>query len=65
MTVGNEKFIPLSGDWRHTNGYLICGTMRIARMDFDTDPSDEFKQQLFDWIVDTLNKETENQYDKR
>jgi hypothetical protein len=46
---------PLSGEWRHAEGFLICGTLRIARVDFDTDPSEGFRVRMFDWICDTLN----------
>jgi hypothetical protein len=46
---------PLSGEWRHAEGFLICGTLRIARADFDTDPSEGFRVRMFDWICDTLN----------
>ena len=47
---------PLPGEWRHANGYLINGTFRIARADFDTNPSTEMQNEVFDWIVETLNK---------
>src|SRR5687768_1516167 len=46
---------PLSGEWRHGSGYLMCGTFRIAKADFDTDPSDEWKARIFDWMVAQLN----------
>lgn len=52
---------PLSGRWRHGDGYLICGTLRIARADFDTDPSPEIQTELLDWIVSSLN-EAQNSY---
>lgn len=47
---------PLTGRWRWSNGTLCCGTMRIARLDFDTDPSHEFQEELLDWICNTLNE---------
>lgn len=46
---------PLSSEWRHNQGYLCCGTLRIAVMDFDTDPTEARKKEIFDWIVATLN----------
>lgn len=46
---------PLNSEWHHGSGYLCCGTVRIAREDFDTNPSGEFKTEMFDWIVKTLN----------
>lgn len=46
---------PLNARWHHGGGYLCCGTVRIACEDFDTDPSDEFRKEMFDWIVKTLN----------
>lgn len=54
-----SKFIepPFSGEWRHGNGYLICGTLRIAVQNFDSDPSETMKKEVFDWICQTLNQE--------
>lgn len=46
---------PLTGAWRYSNGFLMCGTLRIFRADFDTDPSPEFKDELTSWMVATLN----------
>jgi hypothetical protein len=46
----------ISGHWHHGNGTLCCGTLRIAREDFDTNPNPEFKKEIFDWICTTLNK---------
>jgi hypothetical protein len=61
--TGNEPSIPfptdsrpLTGQWRYSNGYLCCGTLRIAKMDIDTNPSTEFETELFEWICKTLNK---------
>ena len=55
--IGSAYEIPLSGKWHHGNGVLICGTLRIAREDFDVLPSSEFKKELFDWICEVLNRE--------
>lgn len=46
---------PLSGRWRHSNGVLCCGTLRIATDSFDTDPSEEFKGELWSWVCEKLN----------
>lgn len=48
---------PLKAHFRHNNGYICCGTLRIAKEDIDTNPSDTFKKELFDWICETLNAE--------
>jgi hypothetical protein len=45
----------LTGRWRVSEGLLCCGTLRIAKFDFDTDPSDEFKQGVYKQILDGLN----------
>jgi hypothetical protein len=42
-------------DWHHGGGCLCYGTLRIARADFDTDPSPKYQQEIFDWIVKQLN----------
>jgi hypothetical protein len=46
---------PLTGKWHHGNGFLVCGTLNIARADFDTSPSEKVKNEVFSWICDTLN----------
>jgi len=45
----------LTGRWRISEGVLCCGTLRIASFDFDTDPSDEFKQGVYKQMLDALN----------
>jgi hypothetical protein len=52
---------PLSGDWHHGNGVLVCGTVRIAREDFDTNPAESFKTEMFDWMCETLNAATQQE----
>lgn len=47
---------PIKAHWHHGNGILVCGGVRIAREDFDTDPRSEYKKQIFDWMCDVLNK---------
>jgi hypothetical protein len=45
----------LRGRWRHSNGMIFCGTLRIAKADFDTNPSPEFCAKVFDDICNTMN----------
>lgn len=46
----------LTSRWHHGNGVLVCGTIRIARADFDTNPSQQFQDDMFDWMCEVLNK---------
>lgn len=46
---------PLIGRWHHGNGVLVCGSIRVAVESFDTQPNQEFVDQMFDWICETLN----------
>lgn len=46
---------PLIGQWHHGDGVLVCGTVRVATADFDTEPSEQFKAQMFDWMCEALN----------
>lgn len=46
---------PLGGRWHFGNGVVVCGTLRVFGEDFDTDPAQEFKEQLLTWVCDTLN----------
>jgi len=50
---------PLQGEWRHNAGIICCGTLRIAQADFDTDPTEEVKKEILDWVCKTLNDEQE------
>ena len=50
---------PLIGRWRHNNGVICSGGLRIARESFDTSPAVEFRNEVLDWMVETLNKEVE------
>ena len=45
----------LTGRWRVSENGIFCGTIRVARFDFDTDPSDEFKQQVYRQIESRMN----------
>ncbi|WP_431290438.1 hypothetical protein [Burkholderia cepacia] len=57
-TVGDRNEAPLIGRWHHGNGVLVCGSIRVAVESFDTQPSQEFMDQMFDWICETLNTAT-------
>jgi hypothetical protein len=46
---------PLLGTWRFNNGYLCCGTLRVAVESFDTNPSESFKSELMAWVCYCLN----------
>lgn len=48
----------LSGTWHHGNGVLVCGTLRIARVDFDTSPAPEVAAEILDWVCGTLNADS-------
>jgi hypothetical protein len=52
---GTPPSSPLSGRWHHGNGALACGTLRVARADFDTNPSETVQAEVFDWICEVLN----------
>lgn len=47
---------PLSGEWRCSGDIICCGTLRIAVLDIDTQPSDEFKAKLGAWMCRTMNE---------
>lgn len=48
----------LLGRWHHGAGQIVCGTVRIASESFDTDPCQEFKDEMLDWMCETLNQAT-------
>jgi hypothetical protein len=57
---------PLTGHWHHGNGVIVSGGTRIAKEDFDCQPVDPvFRDELFDWICKTLNKEIDLYYANR
>lgn len=47
---------PLLGHWRHGDGNICCGTLRIAKANFDTDPTPELQTEILDWICKKLNQ---------
>lgn len=47
---------PLAGcRWRYSEGYLFCGTMRVMRDDWDTQPAPEVRQENMAWVCRVLN----------
>jgi chromosome segregation ATPase len=44
----------LRGEWRHSYGLIFNETLRIARADFDTCPSDEFQDRVFTSICTAI-----------
>jgi hypothetical protein len=46
---------PLTGRWHHGNGVIVSGSIRIAQWDCDTCPPKEFRDEVLDWICETLN----------
>lgn len=54
----------LRGRWRHSNGMIFCGTLRIAKGDFDTNPHPDFCALVFDDICRTMNK-AQNVFDEK
>lgn len=43
------------GRWHHGSGTLCMGSLRIAREDFDTDPTQEVKTKIFDELCAVMN----------
>lgn len=50
-----EHTPPNYGRWHHGNGVLCVGSIRVAREDFDTNPTNKIKDEIFDWMCKTLN----------
>jgi hypothetical protein len=48
-----------SGRWRVNEYGVYCGTLRIASFDFDTDPSVEFRSDVYEYMEQALNKAAE------
>ena len=55
-----ERKPPLQGTWRHSNGVICNGTLRIAQESFDTSPAPEYRDEVLDWMCETLNKAVED-----
>lgn len=43
------------GSWRHNQGMLFSGTLRVARADFDTAPSEKVRDEILQNICDAMN----------
>jgi hypothetical protein len=46
---------PLTGKWHHGNGELCNGSLRIATASIDTNPTDSVRDEILEWICNTLN----------
>ena len=48
---------PLAGRWHHGNGFLCCGTFRIAREDWEAGVCEApgMRAEVFDWMCERLN----------
>lgn len=44
--------------WRVSEHGIFAGTLRIARFDFDTDPSQEYREELYAEMEAKLNRGT-------
>nr|BDD48124.1 hypothetical protein 40 [Balneolaceae bacterium] len=53
LQVKSER--PLTGEWRYSDGYLYCGTIRIGALSLDTNPTDEVRDEIGEWICKKLN----------
>lgn len=42
-------------NWRHNSNYICAGSMRIAKVDIDTNPSVKYINELLDWVCKTFN----------
>ena len=47
----------LPGEWRVSEHGIFCGTLRIAKFCFDTEPSEEFKADVYEQMQAALNAE--------
>lgn len=55
QVAGDSGEPPLLGRWHHGEGHLVSGSIRIARWDCDTNPPDEFRDEVLEWVCNTLN----------
>jgi hypothetical protein len=48
---------PLAGRWHHGNGFLCCGTFRVAREDWEAGvcAAPGMRQKVLDWMCERLN----------
>ena len=51
----SDGYPALLGEWRVCEHGIFCGTMRIARFDFDTKPDKPFREQLYAQMEHALN----------
>lgn len=62
--VSEPRLYSPYGHWHHGNGVLCAGTLRIAREDFDSNPADKVKKDIFDWMCSALNTSPAARRDK-
>jgi len=43
------------GGWRHGQGFVMWGTLRVLRSDFDTTPHEIYQYEMLNHVCDTLN----------
>lgn len=51
-----KQSAPLTGEWHHGNNTLVCGTIRVANLDVDTNPGESFNGEVLSWMCKALNK---------
>lgn len=47
---------PLHGEWRGGSLFICNGTIRVFRLDIDTNPSPDFVERLVVWVCERLNQ---------
>jgi hypothetical protein len=45
---------PLAGRWRYSEGFLFCGSIRVCGISLDTNPSQEFTDEIGSWMAGKL-----------
>lgn len=50
---------PLAGRWHHGNGYLACGSFRVAGADWEAGvcEAENLRERVFDWVCMRLNEQ--------
>lgn len=45
----------LTGEWRVNDNGIFCGTLRVGKIDFDTNPSGKMKSLVYQQMQESLN----------
>lgn len=45
----------LTGDWRVSDRGIFCGTLRVGKIDFDTNPTVEMRSKIYSQMEKALN----------